>query len=291
MVEKNHTDWEFGFWSALTLEILVRTSISSISPVLVADGKDWNNILYALNKSPNQKRFIAKSADISDLLKRAESLFPDFTTEMLNFSLVHINKRNSELHSGSLPFDDVHSSSWLPMFYWVCKVLATESGEDLSTLFGTETAAEAEIHIEALRDESAKSVKGTIHAHTVIWNQKTEDEKTQLIEQAKLLSNKYQGHRVECPACNSVALLQGSSIGTPRTQVADEEIIEKQSILPSSFECIACGLKILGYSKLVACGLGNTYISTSSYLPMDYFGIDVEEEMRAAMFEDNNEPY
>lgn len=291
MLEKNHSDWEFGFWSALTLEILVRASISNISPTLVADGKDWNNILYALDKTPNQKKFIAKSADISDLLRRAESLFPDFTTEMLSFSLIHINKRNSELHSGSLPFDDVSSSSWMPMFYWVCKVLLESSGETLSTLFGTETAAEAEIHIEALRDASAKSVKGTIHAHTVIWNEKTEEEKEQLIAQAELLSNKHRGHRVQCPACNSVALLQGSSIGVPRNEIVDDGIVEKQSMLPSSFECTACGLKILGYSKLVACELGNTYTATNHYLPMDYFGIDIEEEMRAAMFEDNNEPF
>lgn len=60
MLEKDHTDWEFGFWSALTLEILVRTSISAISPALVADGKDWNNILYALDKTPNQKKIHCK---------------------------------------------------------------------------------------------------------------------------------------------------------------------------------------------------------------------------------------
>src|SRR5690554_2484272 len=92
MMEKEHSDWEFGFWSALTLEILVRAAISNISPALVADGKDWNNILYAVGTDPNQQKFTPKSADISDLLKRAENLFPDFTREMLNFSIAHITK-------------------------------------------------------------------------------------------------------------------------------------------------------------------------------------------------------
>jgi hypothetical protein len=34
---------------------------------------------------------------------------------------------------------------------------------------------------------------------------------------------------------------------------------------PEAFSCVACGLKIAGFSKLLAAGLGNTYILTSHY--------------------------
>lgn len=291
MMEKEHSDWEFGFWSALTLEMLVRASISNISPTLVADGKDWNNILYAVGTVPNQQKFTPKSADISDLLKRTENLFPNFTREMLNFCIAHINKRNSELHSGALPFEGVGSSSWLPMFYSVSKVLVESMDETLDSLLGREVAEEAEVHIVALLDESANSVKGTINAHKTIWDEKSDEERANLIKQAELLSTRHHGHRVQCPACNSVALIQGRSTGAPKTTVNDGGIIEKQTMLPASFECVACGLKIIGYSKLVACGLGNTYVSTNHYDAVDYFEIDVEEEMRNMMYEDNNEPY
>lgn len=291
MMEKEYSDWEFGFWSALTLEILVRAAISNISPALVADGKDWNNILYAVGTDPNQQKFTPKSADISDLLKRAETLFPDFTREMLNFSIAHINKRNIELHSGALPFDGVGSSSWLPMFYSVCKVLLTSIGETLESLLGKEVAEEAEHHISALQDDSAKSVKGTINAHKTIWDEKSDEDRIKLSKQAELLSTRHHGHRVQCPACNSVALIQGHSTGAPKTTVDDDGIVEKQTMLPASFVCGACGLKILGYSKLVACGLGNTYVSTNHYDAVEYFEIDLEEEMRSMMYEDNNEPY
>jgi len=291
MLEKDHSDWEFGFWSALTLEMLVRASISNISPTLVADGKDWNNILYAVGTDPNQQKFSPKSADISDLLKRAENLFSSFTREMLNFSIAHINKRNSELHSGALPFEGIGSSSWLPIYYSVCKVLVAEIGESLESLLGKQIAEEAELHIVALEDESAKSVKGTINAHKTIWGEKPDDEKTKLSKQAEILSTRHHGHRVNCPACNSVALVQGSSTGAPKTTVDEDGIIEKQTILPSSFGCVACGLKISGYSKLVACGLGNTYVSTNLYDAVEYFEIDLEEQMRDMMYEDNNEPF
>ena len=46
MLKQERSDWQFGFWSSLTLEILTRASLSNISPALVADGKDWNNIFY-----------------------------------------------------------------------------------------------------------------------------------------------------------------------------------------------------------------------------------------------------
>lgn len=291
MVEQDDSNWEFGFWSAVTLELLVRASISNVSPALIADGKDWNSILYALNKTPNQKKFNPKSANISELLKKSESLFPDFTNEMLNFSITHMNRRNSELHSGSLPFDDIGTSSWIPMFYFTCKVLVTSMEETLSTLFGTETAAEAEIQIAALLDESAKSVRGTIAEHKKIWDAKSDDEKERLTTQAELLSTRHHGHRVQCPACNSVALLQGSSTRTLRPEIDDDGVIEKQAMRPSSFACIACGLKISGFSKLAACGLGDTFISTNHYPAVEYFEIDMDQAMHDFMYEDNNEPY
>lgn len=218
-------------------------------------------------------------------------MFSSFTREMLNFSIAHINKRNSELHSGALPFEGVGSSAWLPMFYSVCKVLVEEIDETLESLLGKEIAEEALVHIVALEDESAKSVKGTINAHKTIWDEKADDEKAKLSKQAEILSTRHHGHRVMCPACNSVALIQGSSTGAPKTTVDEDGIIEKQTMLPSSFGCVACGLKITGYSKLVACGLGNTYTSTSHYDAVEYFEIDIEEELRNLMYEDNNEPF
>jgi len=291
MLEAEHTDWQFGFWSVLTLEMLIRTAFSNISPVLVADGKDWNNILYAVGKEPIQPKFNPKSADISELLKRAENVFPNLTREMLNFSVTHVNRRNSELHSGSLPFDGLGTSSWLPMFYATCEVLLHEVGESLDSLLGASEAKEAKAHIVALHDENAKSVKGTIAAHATIWTEKSEKEKHTLSNQANTLMTRHRGHRVSCPACQCVALIHGTPSGAPKATVDEDGVVEKQNMLPASFECLACGLRISGYSKLVACGLGDSYILTSHSDAVDYFNVDIEEEFRGMMAEDNNEPY
>lgn len=290
MVEaESNSDWKYALWSTFTLEMLIRCSISNISPTLIADGKSWYNILYAVGKTPNQKKYIPRSLDIATLLDKAEGLFEGFTLEMQNFCISHIQKRNSELHSGDLPFDNLGSSKWVPMFFLVCKVLLEEMGESLGSFFGKPIEKEVNGYIDAFKEENIKYTNNLINAHKTIWSNKSDDEKKTLSEQAKLIVTRNLGHRVICPSCSSSALIRGEPVGSSFTQTSEDGIIEKQKMRPSVFECSACGLKIVGYSKLVVCDLGDCYTSTNTYDAKEYFGIDIEEEYYN-MMEDNNEP-
>jgi hypothetical protein len=268
--------------------MLVRAAVSKVSPTLLADGKDWNNILYALGREPKAPKFIAKSADISDLLLRVESLYPAFTREMMNFCVLHFQRRNADLHSASLPFDEVKTAQWLPQFYASCECLAEAAGSKMEVLFGAEEAAAARTMTQALQDDAAKAVGQTINAHRTVWNAKDDTEKEPLIRQAKSRANRASGHRVKCPACECVALLGGAPSGVATVKIEDGVVVERQPMIPSHFECFACGLKVSGYSKLNACGLGGTYTSTSYHEPAEYF--DIEPDPRDYYEEDNNEP-
>jgi hypothetical protein len=271
-VEKN--DWQFGFWSSLALEMIAKAAMSNISPVLIADEKDWNSIYYALGKNPVAKKFSPKSVDVSQILNRLESLLPEFTNEMNSFCILHMNRRNSELHSGGLAFDELGISEWLPKYYDAVSVLLSSYNESLQSTFGDDEAETAKTLIESYKDETGKSVHQTINAHKTVWDNKPVTEKELLKKQAEISSTRQRGHRVNCPSCDCVALLHGSAIGKPSSKIEDNLIVEKQDMLPSSFECIACGLKISGYSKLNVCGLGNTFIETIHYEPTEYFNID-----------------
>ncbi|MBO3713228.1 MAG: hypothetical protein J5X22_22965 [Candidatus Accumulibacter sp.] len=143
--------------------------------------------------------------------------------------------------------------------------------------------------IAALRDETAKSVKGTISAHKIIWEQKTDEERAAAVTQAEAAALRQYGHRVVCPACGSRALVQGKAAGDAKRTVDEDGIYERQVMKPEAFYCLACGLKITGYSKLLAAGLGNTYISTSRYDAVEFFNIDIAEHYRNMMEDDNNE--
>ena len=56
-------------------------------------------------------------------------------------------------------------------------------------------------------------------------------------------------------------------------------------MLPSAFECIACGLRISGFSKLSAAGLGDAFTATSTFSVPEYFGLHTDEELEEARAE------
>ena len=188
MLTQNRNDWQFGFWSALSLEMLARAVLANISPVLIADGKDWNNTYFALGRQPSASKFSPKSVDIAEVLGRLETILPEFTREMLSFGIAHIKRRNSELHSGDLPFDGLSTSTWLSMYYLICKTLLATLGEDLELLFGDNEKGVADALLDSLRDESAKAVNKTIAAHKTVWGSKDASEREKLSKQAETLA-------------------------------------------------------------------------------------------------------
>jgi len=159
MSDHQDSSWQFGLWSAFVLEMLVRSSVAATSPILLAESRDWNNLLHALGKPSKKAKFVAKSASITDLIQRIENLCDDFSREHSNFCASHVARRNSEIHSGNMPFENLGTSSWLPMFYTVCEILTKEIGESLESIFGDETAIRARSEIAALKDDTANLVR------------------------------------------------------------------------------------------------------------------------------------
>jgi hypothetical protein len=91
---------------------------------------------------------------------------------------------------------------------------------------------------------------------------------------------------VECPACASDALVVGAPVTAPIQKLDDGEIIERQEYLPNNFECVACGLKITGLSRLVVVGLGDRYKKTQVYDAAEFYA---RQDDYAGYEEDNNE--
>ena len=261
-----HDDWQFVFWSTLSLELLARAALANVSPTLVADAKsNWNNLLYSLGRQPTVPKFIPKSIDISEVFNRLEQLMRDFTPELEDFCKGHMSKRNEELHSGGTPFVDIKNTSWLPTYYQVYAVLLGSMGDSLDRFLGSAEAATAKAMIAAARDESAKSIIQLVKARKVVWDYNSNETKAVLVLQSSTWATRQDGHRVSCPSCDCDAILSGSAIAPPRKTITENEITETQEYLPSKFECVACGLKISGLSHLSASGLGDTYNATFTY--------------------------
>lgn len=279
---------KFGLWSTFVLESLARAALSNVSPTLLADSKAWDNLYYSLGHTPRGKRFLPKSIDMAEVVHRLEAINPEFTQEMAGFVTAHLVKRNGDLHSGGTPFAGVDNAAWLPRFYEVCNVLLKSLGKGLDEFLGVERSQAAKEMIVAANDHSAKAVLGTIEQHKREWLSKSPADKQTLERNAEAWALRSVGHRTCCPACNSKALVLGSPMAPPVKSIDGDVITEKQSQLPYKFECIACGLKIFGYSQLHHAGLGNPFTSTTSYDAVEYYAPD--DDLSEAE-PDYNEPY
>jgi hypothetical protein len=63
----------------------------------------------------------------------------------------------------------------------------------------------------------------------------------------------------------------GDPFGKESIEHRDGEIIVRQSILPTKFNCIACELKLNGYNVLSAAGIGNHYTRRTTYSPEEFY--------------------
>ena len=275
-------DWRFGLWSSLSLELLARAALANISPTLLANGKDWRNINYALGNPPTKKDFKPSSAASADVFSMLNELLPEFSKELQSFSALHCAHRNAELHTGEERFSAIRTSEWLAKYYTTWDILLESMGKSLDDVFhDPKTAREM---ILALQDTAAKAVQQEIENHKNLWMQRSPEDQKVALAQATTWATRHAGHRSSCPACGSPALIRGTGRGVVSTEIDDDgDIIQRQTMLPSSFECIACGLKIAGLSKLSACGLGDTFAATTTSSAAEFFNLHTDEELEEAL--------
>lgn len=263
---------EFGLWASLGLELLARATVSHTSPALLADpDKDQRNLLHALGISLNHS---PKSIPTIQVITLCKTLVPAFTDEEFKAASALINRRNEELHTGAAAFATFPLQSWIGSFFRCCKILAEHQGETLASLFGKEEATVAEGILHSVEAGVTTQVKAAISAHARVFEAKGIEEKTRLTSDAEAESDKlsHRGHhRVVCPSCKSRATVQGTAYGGERLEHKDGMIIVRESVIPTKFNCMACGLKLTGYQELVAAGVGDHFTHRSEFSPPDYY--------------------
>lgn len=287
MPDFDSDDWEYALWASLSLEFLARAALANVSPALLADTeKSWSSLYHSLGFTPTEERFAPKSIAISEVFRRLTSTLPEFTKELESFGIQHTGRRNAELHSGELAFDGVKGSVWQPRFYQTCQVLLKSMGMTLRDYVGEDEAEVAKKLIAAAADDSAKAVKGEVEAHKKVWLAKGPKDRETSAGSASVWATRHAGHRVDCPACESRALVTGEPVSAPVQRLSEGEITETQEYLPNQFECVACGLKIAGLSRLAVVGLGDRYKKTQVYDAAEYYAPDDEHH---GYEDDNNE--
>lgn len=263
----------FGLWCAMGLELLARSAMSHISPTLLAEpDRDHQNLLHALNlgSAKSQK----KSIGMIQIISLCQTLIPDFTATDFTIASAIINRRNEEVHTGAAAFEEYPTQQWIAGFYKCCKILSEFQGESLNSLFGDDIQKEAELILAEIEEEVIGKTKGLIAAHNKVFSNKEAELQEALRKTAQENGDKlaHRGyHRVDCPACGCVSTVIGEPYGKDTIENADNEIIVRQSILPTKFNCTACELKLNGYNSLSAAGIANHYTRRQNYSPEEYY--------------------
>ena len=231
-LEGDRESWLYPFWSALALELLARTALSSVSPTLLADvtSGDDTSLLYALGKVPEKPGL--KSVGTNVVYRRCENLFAAFTKEHKNFCSGFSGLRNQELHSGATPFEDLTEQEWLPRYFDACSALLNSMNKSLKDLFFNEAVA-AQRMIEAMQDDKAKQAKQAVMAHRLVWEDKLSEEQAFLKGKAEESAQRANGHVVVCPACGCQALVTGEEVSQRKPVIEDDLIVERATMLPT----------------------------------------------------------
>jgi hypothetical protein len=272
---ESRDDPRFGLWCSLALELLARAALASVSPTLLAEpDAEHRFLLHALNRG--SEKVPKKSLGAAKVFSLCHTLFEQFSERDMQVAIALANRRNDELHSGNSAFDEYPSKYWLTAFYRACHSLAKAMGESLESLFGKDEADVAEKILRDTESEVRKHVEDNVSSHRKAFEARPAAEQKAAAEAAegegaKLAYERH--HRVKCPACSSVATVQGEEYGQAHVTNEGDKIIVRQPVSPRSLTCPACGLKLQGYAELDAMQLGGQYTRTSIESPEDYYGL------------------
>jgi hypothetical protein len=272
-LEEDRDDPFFPFWSSLALEFLARAAVANVHPsLLAAPDPTMQNVLYALGK-PGPKKG-AKSITASTAFDLCRQLVPNFGPEEVALCESLANRRNEELHSGGVPFEEFATGDWVARFYSTCNKLVIFLNRSLVDFLGDKETQTAKKIMVAAEEAVVEKVKRSISAHRTTFGEKDEKTRDGLLAASKEMSSKMSqqgGHRVVCPACGAQSWVTGEPITSQGGKYEDHFVVERTAMLPTKMECIACGLVLGSHAELDVAGVGGQYTQTSYFNPVDYY--------------------
>lgn len=267
----------FPLYATIGLEFLGRSTLANINPTLVADPQSGDNILYACGLG-NVKN--PRSVPSKTVFLRCQSIIEEFTKSEFTFVMSMMDKRNGELHSGGLPFEDYPTEKWLADYFRVCEILLDFMELPLEDLFGREEAKIAKQMIaRASKDLKSKILK-RVGAHETINKDLDEEIREDKIEawDTKLRSI-YSVHKIsECPACKNDCLITGEIVKTTEPRLEDDELIIENIVLPTKLVCEVCDLEIKGHESLEVVERGGQFTYEEVLDPFEYYERDFDPD-------------
>jgi hypothetical protein len=270
----------FAFWMSLAVELLARSALSRIHPVLLADPREQDNIHYAFGIVP---KTVPKSIPAKALFARCSVFISGFTDKMSAHCLIIADRRNSELHTGAAAFEDIDNSKWLPATYEVLEVLLTHLKHDFLDFLGDHAAVAIET-LKDRRDTIKKEVQDKLAVSRRYYQGLTAEAQkdASLAAGQKIalwMKESWLRRKEHCPACDNTAVIGGETVGRSPVRIDEDSnsISREVRVLPNKLRCAFCSLVLNSFQELREADRGTIFTVEETEDPIEFFGINPEE--------------
>jgi hypothetical protein len=264
----------FHMWAALALELLGKSALAHIHPVLVADPSRFPYLLAACGRLDTDD---VKSIAAKTVYERIQHLSKQYDKRAADFCMLMANRRNEELHSGACTTQDLKLDSWLPEFWRIAQIMLQIRGETLRHWIGDVEAASADVLIS----DSSKTLEEAVLAR--IRRCRSEFERRYpngSVERARAsefaersfwpsslapLQSEFDSHeKIECPACKCEGWLFGFQMESHHEEPQYDEDSGWVQYVGSTysseaFACPVCDLRLTGRTELDAASLPDEF--------------------------------
>jgi hypothetical protein len=257
---------EYQLWASLALELLGKAALANRHPCLIVDPTHTPSLFVAAGVAVTTD---VKTIAARTLFERLKSVEPLFDEAVRTFCQSITDRRNSELHSGELPFKAMKAEAWEARYWHACQIILAGLGKSFKDWIGAEEAEEPQRIVQAKKDATFAAVMSKIEAarHAFFKLPRKEREQSlQTAEQSKgppAFSHMFtflSDHTWEqpCPACGAKAWLGGDKIHEEISEDAFGDSMwesVERTYSADEFECQVCSLELFGSDQLEAAGL------------------------------------
>lgn len=249
--EVGRDEAERAFWRSLALEHLLRSALTKIHPALNADPQNEGlNLLHAFGfEIKGEPRAIPVHA----VTARLERVLDGFKKPQREFCDYMMLMRNEEVHTSESPFAAMKEAQWLPRYYEVCAVLNGFMEVPLESYLGTDEAETASRMIAARNSARQADIARRIAEHRGVFERKDPDDRAALAAAQAAAATVWHAPTTstKCPACGSIARVDGAIEGTGEPIFRDGAFVVERRFLASSLTCGACALELRDIEELL----------------------------------------
>lgn len=267
---------EAALWASTALELLGKSALAKVSPLLVADPTDdGRSLLIAAGLSSDMTRF--KSIQAKAVFSRCARAFRPFDDKEAGRIAT---QRNEELHSALAPFTGIDEDAWWDRYWSQAVILVDAQDETLVDFVGAGNASIVENHLERNAANTSRRVQAMIDraAQRYALAADSEDARRQITRLVERLRFDFDFTTdVDCPACEQDAFLFGDDVMESEVEEDYEEgtAIELLNVSADFFECENCGLRLDGPAYVSEAGLPESFEVERDYEPVyDDYGND-----------------